>query len=61
MVHFDICQKVLQEVDSLFSVPQQDQEPLKDYMARFKVAALKVHNLDESVAMLSMKRGLRIS
>lgn len=49
------------KVDILFSVCQKDQELLSEYVARFKVIALEVYNLDEFVAMLAMKRGLKIS
>lgn len=31
---------------------------MKDYVAGFKAATWKVYNLDESMAMLAMKRGL---
>lgn len=34
---------------------------MKDYVARFKVAALEVYNLNEFVAMLAIKRKLRTS
>lgn len=34
---------------------------MKDYIVQFKLAILEIYNLDESVAMLAMKRGLRSS
>ena len=61
MAHFDACRKVPREVDSLFSIRQQDQELLRDYITRFKTAALEIYSLDEPVAMLALKRGLKTS
>lgn len=61
MAHFNASWKMLWEFDSLFFVCQQDRESLNDYMARFKVATLEVYNLNEFVAMLVMKKGLRTS
>lgn len=49
------------EPDSLFSIRQWDEKSLKDYVARFKSAILEIYDLDEHVAMLASKRGLRSS
>lgn len=61
MAYFNYSQKMPQELDSLFSIQQQNRESLKDYVTRFKVAILKIYNLDESVVMLAMKRELHSS
>lgn len=53
--------KRYREVDSLFSIYQKDEESFKDYVARFKVATLEVHNMDKSMIMLALKRGLHPS
>lgn len=34
---------------------------MKDYMVQFKAVKLKVYNLDKSIVMLAMKRGLHSS
>lgn len=59
VAHFNACHKILREANSLFSVCQQDGKSLKDYVAWFKIAMLEVYYLDEFVAMLTLKRGLR--
>lgn len=46
------------EVDNLLFIRQQDKELLKDCVAWFMVATLKVYHLDESIAMLALKWGL---
>lgn len=43
------------------SIRQQNGEFLKDYVAQFKVTMLEIYHLDESVAMLGLKKGLRTS
>lgn len=32
---------------------------MKEYIDRFKSATLEIYNMDESIAMLALKRGLR--
>ena len=49
------------EPDSLFAIKQQDKESLRDFIVWFKAATLEVDHLDDPVAMLALKRGLRIS
>lgn len=61
MTHFDVYRKEQWEANSLFLIRHQDPKLLRDYMARFNMAALEVYNLDESMAMLAMKRGVRTS
>ena len=61
VAHFDACRKVPREVDSLFSIRQQDQELLRDYITRFKIAILEIYSLDELIAMLALKRELKTS
>lgn len=38
-----------------------DREPLKDYVAWFKMATMEVYHLNKLVAMLTLKRGLHPS
>ena len=59
--HFSAHQKVPHEPDSLFAIRRQDKESLKDYLARFKVATLKIYDLDDSLVMSTLKRGFRPS
>lgn len=49
------------ELDNFFSIQQQDGESLKDYMTWFKSIILEIYNLDEPVAMLTIKRCLHSS
>ena len=59
VVYFNTYRRMPREPDSLFAIRQQDKEPLKDYVARFKAATLEVYNLDESLVMSALKWGLR--
>ena len=61
ITYFNASRRMPKEPDSLFSVRQQEGESLKDYVARFKLATLDISRIDESVAILAMKRGLRSS
>lgn len=58
VAYFDTCQKMPHEANSFFFICQQNGEFLRDYVARFKLATLKVYNPDEFMAMLAMKREL---
>lgn len=61
MAYFNTSRRMPQDLDSLFFIYQQEGESLKDYVAYFKVATLEVYHLDESMAMLALKKGLRTS
>ena len=41
------------------SIKQEDEESLQSYMSCFKVVMLEVRNLDHSIAMLALKKGLK--
>lgn len=45
--------------DSLFSLKQDNGETLRSYVAHFNAATLEVKNLNESIMMSVLKRGLR--
>ena len=47
--------------DSLFSLKQEENEILRHFMARFNAATLEVRDLNEDMAISTMKRGLRAS
>ena len=61
LAHFSTRRWMPCEPDSLFAIRQQDKEPLRDFIARFKTATLEVDHLDDLVAMSSLKSGLWIS
>lgn len=61
LAYFDACRKIFWVADSLFFVRQKEGESLKDFMARFKTVALEVYHLDDAMATLALKRGLRLS
>lgn len=50
-----------QELDILLSIRQQNGKLLKDYVAQFKIATIKIYNLDEPIAIIAMKRRFRSS
>lgn len=51
VVHFVNSRKLHQGSDSLINIKQGEQESLRIYMSRFNVVALKVYNLDHTIAM----------
>ena len=61
LAHFSTRRRMSHEPNSLFAIRQQDKEPLRDFIARFKAATLEVDHLDDLVEMSALKRGLRIS
>ena len=47
--------------DSLFSIKQDEGETLRDLMVHFNTTTLEVQDLNENMAILIIKRGLRES
>ena len=47
--------------DSLFSIKQDETETLRDFVAHFNTATLEVRNLNEDMAISTMKKDLRRS
>ena len=61
VAHFSTSRKVPRISDSLFSIKQDETETLRDFMAHFNTAVLEVRDLNENMAISTMKRGLRES
>ncbi|XP_073099142.1 uncharacterized protein [Elaeis guineensis] len=61
VAHFSTSRKVSRASDSLFSIKQGKTEMLRDLVARCNVVTLKVRDLNEDMAILIIKRGLRRS
>ena len=59
MAHFSTSQRPPRTSDSLFSIKQGETEILRDFVARFNMAMLEVKDLNENMAISTMKRGLR--
>ena len=60
LAHFSARRRMPRKPDNLFAIRQQDKEPLRDFIARFKAATLEVNHLDNPMAMSALKRGLHI-
>ena len=54
-MHFSAHQRVPNELDSLFTIWQQDKESHRDYLAYFKMATLEIYNLNDSLTMSTLK------
>ena len=59
MVHFSTRQKILQISDSLLSIKQGEAEMLRDFIVHFNSATLEVRDLNNDMAISTMKRWLK--
>ena len=59
VANFSTSQRMPRTSDSLFFIKQNEGETLRNFVAHFNAAILEVKNLNEDMAILAMKRGLR--
>ena len=59
MAHFSTSRRSSRTFDSLFSIKQSETKTLRDFIARFNTATLKVRDLNKDMTISTMKRGLR--
>ena len=59
MAYFSISRKPPRTSNSLFPLKQRENETLRHFVARFNVATLEVWDLNEDMAISTMKRRLR--
>ena len=59
MAHFSISWRMPRTSNSLVSIKQNEGETLRNFMVRFNAITLEVKDLNEDMAILAMKRGLR--